>query len=85
MVHKGFNEYVNTVLSATMQDGSSSKRFVEEIKNNPKVRVLLTGHSLGGAVATLTAERLVSMGIEKWRVPVITFGAPAIGNAAFGR
>ena len=34
MVHKGFNEYVNTVLSATMQDGSSSKRFVEEIKNN---------------------------------------------------
>ena len=61
-----------------MQDGSSSKQFVEEIKNNPKVRVLLTGHSLGGAVATLTAERLVSMGIEKWRVPVITFGAPAI-------
>ena len=85
MVHKGFNEYVNTVLSATMQDGSSSKRFVEEIKNNPKVRVLLTGHSLGGAVATLTAERLVSMGIEKWRVPVITFGAPAIGNAAFAK
>ena len=33
MVHKGFNGYVNTVLSATMQDGSSSKRFVEEIKN----------------------------------------------------
>lgn len=85
MVHKGFNEYVNTVLSATMQDGSSSKQFVEEIKNNPKVRVLLTGHSLGGAVATLTAERLVSMGIEKWRVPVITFGAPAIGNAAFAK
>ena len=81
----GFNEYVITVLSATMQDGASSKQFVEEIKNNPKVRVLLTGHSLGGAVATLTAERLVSMGIEKWRVPVITFGAPAIGNAAFAK
>lgn len=85
MVHKGFNEYVNTVLEATMQDGSSSKEFVEEIKNNPKVRVLLTGHSLGGAVATLMAERLVSMGIEKWRVPVITFGAPAVGNAAFAK
>ena len=83
MVHKGFNEYVNTVLNATMQDGTSSKKFIEEIKTNPKVRVLLTGHSLGGAVATLTAERLVSMGIEKWRVPVITFGAPAIGNKAF--
>ena len=85
MVHKGFNNYVNTVLNATMQDGSSSKKFIDEIKNNPKVRVVLTGHSLGGAVATLTAERLVSMGIEKWRVPVITFGAPAIGNAAFAK
>lgn len=85
MVHKGFNEYVNTVLEATMQDGSSSKKFIEEIKSNPRVRVLLTGHSLGGAVATLMAERLVSMGIEKWRVPVITFGAPAIGNAAFAK
>lgn len=83
MVHKGFNEYVNSVLSATMQDGSSTKKFIDEIKTNPKVRVLLTGHSLGGAVATLAAERLVSMGIEKWRVPVITFGAPAIGNKAF--
>ena len=32
MVHKGFNEYVNTVLSATMQDGSSTKKFIDEIK-----------------------------------------------------
>ena len=31
----------------------------------------------------MLAERLVSMGIDKDRVPVITFGAPAIGNAAF--
>lgn len=45
--------------------------------------VLLTGHSLGGAAATLFAERLVSMGIPKEKVPVVTFGAPAIGNVAF--
>ena len=85
MVHKGFNNYVNTVLNIVMdidEDGDD-ENFIEEIKNNPKARLLLTGHSLGGAAATLLAERLVSMGFAKERVPVITFGAPAIGNAAF--
>ena len=85
MVHKGFNDYVNTVLETmvdTNDDGIDEVLF-NEILANTDTRVLLTGHSLGGAVATLLAERLVSMGIDKDRVPVITFGAPAIGNAAF--
>lgn len=84
MVHKGFNDYVNTVLETmvdTNDDGIDEVLF-NEILANTDTRVLLTGHSLGGAVATLLAERLVSMGIDKDRVPVITFGAPAIGNAA---
>ena len=66
----------------TNDDGIDEVLF-NEILANTDTRVLLTGHSLGGAVATLLAERLVSMGIDKDRVPVITFGAPAIGNAAF--
>lgn len=85
MVHKGFNDYVNTVLETmvdTNDDGIDEVLF-NEILANTDTRVLLTGHSLGGAVATLLAERLVSMGVDKNRVPVITFGAPAIGNAAF--
>ena len=85
MVHKGFNDYVNTVLETmvdTNDDGIDEVLF-NEILANTDTRVLLTGHSLGGAVATLLAERLVSMGIDKDRVPVITFGSPAIGNAAF--
>lgn len=85
MVHKGFNDYVNTVLETmvdTNDDGIDEVLF-NEILANTDTRVLLTGHSLGGAVATLLAERLVSMGIDKDRVPVITFGTPAIGNAAF--
>lgn len=74
MVHKGFNDYVNTVLETmvdTNDDGIDEVLF-NEILANTDTRVLLTGHSLGGAVATLLAERLVSMGIDKDRVPVIT-------------
>ena len=85
MVHKGFNDYVNTVLETMVDvdgDGIDEVLF-NEILENKDSRVILTGHSLGGAVATLLAERLVSMGVEKRRVPVTTFGAPAIGNAAF--
>lgn len=85
MVHKGFNDYVNTVLETMVDinDDGIDEVLFNEILANTDTRVLLTGHSLGGAVATLLAERLVSMGIDKDRVPVITFGAPAIGNAAF--
>ena len=31
----------------------------------------------------LVAERLVEKGVPKAQVPVITFGAPAVGNKAF--
>ena len=32
---------------------------------------------------SLVAERLVEKGVPKAQVPVITFGAPAVGNKAF--
>lgn len=85
MIHKGFDDYVNIVLETKLDVNNDGidESFFQEIQKNKKARVLLTGHSLGGAVATLLAERLVSMGVEKERVPVITFGAPAIGNAVF--
>lgn len=85
MVHKGFNDYVNIVLEtvADVNNDGIDKALFDEILANKDARVLLTGHSLGGAAATLLAERMISMGVEKKRVNVITFGAPAIGNAAF--
>lgn len=84
-VHKGFNEYVNAAFS--LEPDLNNDGIVDDIftllKNDPDVVLLLTGHSLGGAAATLFAERLVSMGVPKEKVPVITFGAPAVGNEAF--
>ena len=84
-VHKGFERYAAMVLRTPMDlDGDGKKEMAASyLKQHPDRRLYLTGHSLGGAVASLVAERLVEKGIPKAQVPVITFGAPAVGNKAF--
>lgn len=42
--------------------------------------VVLTGHSIGGAVATLAGAELRSMGIK---LDIYTFGSPRVGNNRF--
>jgi len=46
-------------------------------------KVFLTGHSLGGALAVLTAARLLSLGRQV--DGVVTLGQPRVGKAAFSR
>lgn len=77
LVHKGFRDYADATLN-----GGVAERIVDELKNNSKETLYLTGHSLGGSVAMVMATRLNDMGVEKNRMKVITFGAPAIGNKA---
>ena len=74
-VHKGFRDYTD----ATLADGIA-EFIVDELKNNPKETLYLTGHSLGGSVAIVTAIRLHDLGVDKNRMKVITFGALAVGN-----
>lgn len=86
-VHKGFNEYVNAAFSLKPDlngDGVADDLFLA-LRDDPNAILLVTGHSLGGATATLFAERLISMGIPKEKLVVITFGAPPIGNEAFAK
>jgi triacylglycerol lipase len=45
--------------------------------------VVFTGHSLGGALATLSADAAADMGVEV--LAVYTFGSPRVGNGAFAR
>jgi len=45
--------------------------------------VLITGHSLGAAVGTLTAYALRDQSLGEFDVSLITFGSPRVGNAAF--
>lgn len=85
MVHKGFDEYTRTAFFTTPyeQERTLGEALRDELKANPTERLYLTGHSLGGAAATLLAARLIDMGVAPEQLQVITFGAPAVGNVAF--
>lgn len=58
-----------------------------------RTELLLCGHSLGGAIATLLAMRLVTgrasgaqpPGSQATRIQLVTLGSPRVGDAAFAR
>nr|XP_018685202.1 PREDICTED: lipase isoform X1 [Musa acuminata subsp. malaccensis] len=78
MVHHGFySSYHNT----TLRHGILSA--VRKIKESyGKIHIIITGHSLGGALASFCALDLtVNHGVQN--VQLMTFGQPRIGNAAF--
>ncbi|KAG2594119.1 hypothetical protein PVAP13_5NG620700 [Panicum virgatum] len=78
MVHRGFySAYHNT----TLRDG-----IVSGIKKTRKfygdIPIMITGHSMGGAMASFCAfDLVVNYGLDG--VKLMTFGQPRIGNAAF--
>lgn len=83
-VHRGFNEFIQAGPSAVLQNSQRTPISLPALLTADKSRKLyLTGHSLGGAAATLAGARLLSIGINPDQLEVITFGAPAVGNAAF--
>jgi predicted lipase len=50
----------------------------------PYLPVVVTGHSLGGAIATLAAVDLVEEGIvSPGNIGVWNFGSPRVGNQIF--
>lgn len=87
-VHEGFNQATQLLLeaeSAQSNDAQSGtlRRLSNILKEDTHDKVYLVGHSLGGAVVTLAAARLLDMGVRPEQIEVITFGAPAVGNEAF--
>lgn len=77
--HSGFTQYSDALLQAPTPQGQTIGQSLAATET--KEKLILTGHSLGGAVAVLTGARLVDDGADQ--VQVITFGAPAVGNRAF--
>lgn len=78
MVHHGFySSYHNTTLRHGIL---SAVRKIKESYGN--IHIIITGHSLGGALASFCALDLtVNHGVQN--VQLMTFGQPRIGNAAF--
>lgn len=86
MVHRGFNTYTQAAFFSRDRQGKSiGEEWADQLKADSEKKLYLTGHSLGGAVATLAAARLMAMGVNPAQLEVISFGAPAVGNEAFGR
>ena len=89
LVHRGFLDYTQAALFTDVLPDYGSRTagevMADELRAHPAAQVFLTGHSLGGAAAVLAAARLSDMGVPAEQLVVTTFGAPAVGNAAFAR
>ncbi|KAH7661153.1 Phospholipase A(1) protein [Dioscorea alata] len=91
-VEHGFLSIYTSKSDTTRYNKSSaSEQVMEEIKrlvayyrgNGEEVSLTVTGHSLGGALALLNAHE-AARSIPGLPVSVISFGAPRVGNEAFG-
>ncbi|PKA60695.1 Phospholipase A1-Ibeta2, chloroplastic [Apostasia shenzhenica] len=60
------------------------RRLVELYKGE-ELSITVTGHSLGAALAVLTADELASSSPEMPPVAVFSFGGPRVGNRAFAQ
>ncbi|VDK53312.1 unnamed protein product [Anisakis simplex] len=78
-VHKEFHETAHVQWKQGLETHLSDPRF----RSYP---VTFTGHSSGGAVASLSAMKTVVMGHrESHQVKVVTFGQPRVGDINFAR
>lgn len=75
-VHKGFANQWSTARDEV-------QRKFKQLQNAGVTRAYFAGHSLGGAVATVAAAEMQAL-FPGVKIELVTFGAPACGNAAFG-
>ncbi len=84
LVHSGFLQYVQDGFFTQKENGLTLGEYLaEQLQQNKKAKLYITGHSLGGAVAELLTARLLDMGVSKNQLYTVTFGAPAVGNKTF--
>jgi len=78
-VHSGFKKALDIVWSQQECNDHHMLKYLNGISTaNPGLKIWFTGHSLGGALATLAADRYPEA------QGLYTFGSPRVGNEAFG-
>jgi triacylglycerol lipase len=78
-VHKGF-----AIAYAAI--GPELLRVIRRLQDEHPRPVYLTGHSLGGALATVCSlDLMLRLGLSRRTIFVSTFGAPRVGNRTFAR
>lgn len=84
LVHRGFQAYAETALSVPAES-QGTQPLIEKLKTDRTSSVIITGHSLGGAAATLYGAMLLERGVPAERMQVISFGAPPVANIGFSQ
>ncbi|MEA1916153.1 MAG: lipase family protein, partial [Campylobacterota bacterium] len=81
-VHSGFLQSANLLISqeklSKIAGSTLSKLIALNASKKRSDNFYITGHSLGGAVATIYATKLLDRGIKRDKLHVYTFGAPPI-------
>ncbi|MCB1144799.1 MAG: hypothetical protein KDK54_21305 [Leptospiraceae bacterium] len=84
-VHMGFlgskNGFENREDKIVFPKLGDSLRSIIDKKSD--ITFFITGHSLGGAIATLYSASLYERGIKSENIRVLTYGAPSVGNDKF--
>jgi len=87
-VHRGFKQAIELFFQTIKQQDLTAKHLpvtvLEDCKAiNEHSTIILAGHSLGGALATLAGCHLYEMGIKQENLEIYTFGAPPVGTEDF--
>lgn len=88
-VHKGFYNSLKLFLKTIEhKEFSTNKKYKYHLHKdinflNDNCKIFLTGHSLGGAIATLAGCYFHDLGIKRENMSIYTFGAPPIGSQDF--
>lgn len=88
-VHQGFLTAYDSVRSAVMEMAELAMIRTKRREGSGSWRVLVTGHSLGGALATLCAYDLA---LHRWpegvvapQISMYNYGSPRVGNRKFAK
>lgn len=76
LAHEGFMY----AFSQVKEQVYANVKFLQE--KYPAFKIVVTGHSLGGALATLTSLDMIQNGFPK-EIQLVTFGQPRVGNVNF--